>query len=134
MYIAFIDDKVDNLDAWRSGMEEICDKQAELTTYVSVDAFEEALEEGYRPDMVFTDYHIDDRCGTEVVEALRYRFGQGVYIIAHSSQMWRNEHLLQLGANEIVPKLKRIFPSPTLGERFWCFDDLLELAIMKGYP
>ena len=127
MKIAFIDDKAKNLHAWLSGMESIQGGEADLAIYRSVDEFEEALYEGYQPDIVFTDYNIDDRFGTEVVETLRKMFGSKVYIIAHSSGQWRNEHLMQIGANEIVPKIKGLSPSPTLSERFWCFDDLMEL-------
>ena len=128
MEISFIDDKSKNLSAWLAGMEPICGKNANLTVYQSVDEFEEALDEGYQPNIVFTDYNIDDRFGTEIVELLRQMFGHQVYIIAHSSDQWRNEHLLQIGANEIIPKYKGVSPSPTLGERFWSIDDLEELC------
>ena len=127
MNIAFIDDKAENLSAWLSAMRTISGKQAHLSIYQSVDEFEEALAEGYLPAIVFTDYNIDDRCGTEIVEMLRREFGERVYIIAHSSQGWRNEHLLQLGANEIIAKYKGHATSPAVADRFWSIDDLTDL-------
>lgn len=126
MHIAFIDDKATNLLAWRTRMEDICRGQAQLTTYQSVEAFEEALEEGYQPHIVFTDFNIDDRFGTEIVVMLRQLFGRRVYIIAHSSNEERNEYLLRIGANEIIPKHQKTYPPPTLEESFWSFDDLVE--------
>lgn len=127
MKIAFIDDKTDNLQAWLSSMETITGGEAILDIYDSIDAFDEALQEGYQPQVVFTDYNIDDRCGTELVEILRGRFGHQVYIIAHSSGDWRNRHLLQVGADEMIPKFKGITPSPTVADRFWSYEDLLAL-------
>lgn len=128
MKIAFIDDKIDNRYAWQTAMEMVCSNQADLSTFDSIDAFEEALADGYTPHIVFTDYNIDDRCGEEIIEILRSQFGNAIYIIAHSSKQWRNEYLLRIGADEILPKYKGVSPSPTVMDRFWSIDDLIELC------
>ena len=127
MKIAFIDDKTENLFAWQAAMEMVCGKHADLSIFDSIDAFEEALSEEYLPNIVFTDYNIDDRCGEEIVELIRDQFGNEIYIIAHSSKQWRNEYLLKIGADEILAKYKGISPSPTILDRFWSVDDLIEL-------
>ncbi len=124
MQIAFIDDKPENLTAWLAGTKSICRNQATLAVFLSVDE----LEEGYVPDILFTDYFLEDRNGFEVIEMARDRFGERVYLIVHSAEPWANELLLNAGANEALSKFEDQNPSTTLDVRFRTFDDLLELA------
>ena len=132
LQIAFIDDRIQNLFGWQAALQPICENEAHLATFQSVDAFEEALEEGYLPDLVFTDYHIDDRNGFEVLELIEKIPKKSIYIIAHSAEAWANELLLQEGADEALTKFEDQNPSTPIDERFRTFDDILELIEVKA--
>lgn len=132
LQIAFIDDRIQNLLGWLAALQPICENEALLATFQSVDAFEEALEEGYLPDLVFTDYHIDDRNGFEVLELIEKIPNKSIYIIAHSAEAWANELLLQEGADEALTKFEDQNPSTTIDDRFRTFDDILELIEIKA--
>lgn len=128
LQIALVDDRSLNLQGWLAALEPICGQQAELSTFQSVDALEEALADGFRPDILFTDYFIEDRNGFEVMDMIRDRFGNSVYLIAHSAEAWANDLMLQAGANEALAKFEDQHPSTTVDERFRCFDDVSDLV------
>ena len=125
--MAFIDDRSRNLEGWLAVLQPLCGDQAVLSGFLSVDAFEEALADDFVPDVLFTDYFIEDRNGFEVIELVRAHFGDRVYLIAHSAEAWANKLMLKEGVDEAIPKFEDQIPSTPLYERFWCFDDLLEL-------
>lgn len=131
--IAFIDDRPLNIKGWLEALNPICEEQSVLSTFFSVDEFEEAIEEGYIPDILFTDYFIESRNGFEAIEIVKEKFCERVYIIAHSAEPWANDLMLAAGADEAVPKYEDQNPSTTIDVRFRTFDDFLELIVGKGF-
>ncbi len=131
MRIAFVDDREDNRAAWTAAMCSICGSRGELRAFGSVDEFSEVVKE-WKPDVVFVDFFIDGRYGTEVIQLLRAEFGSSVIIIAHSSLDAANDGMISRvnasdgsrlhGADAAIPKTKDVTPSPTLVERFSSFE------------
>ncbi|NRB47300.1 MAG: hypothetical protein HRU41_06475 [Saprospiraceae bacterium] len=132
LQIAFVDDRIKNLEGWLQAMQAFCSPETLLSTFLSVDELEEALEAEYIPNIVFTDYFIEDRNGLEVIEILRSRFGDQVYLIAHSAEPWANELMYKEGADETLTKFEDQVPSSPIDERFRGYDDLLDLLNWKG--
>ncbi len=131
MRIAFIDDRADNRSAWMAAMQSICRSSADLRTFRSVGEFTTVMNE-WSPEVVFVDFFIDGRYGTEVIQLLRKGFGSAVVVIAHSSMDAANDGMISRvnasdgsrlhGADAAIPKTKGVTPSPTLVERFSSFE------------
>jgi hypothetical protein len=123
MEVFFIDDRTENLEAWRTAMEQICGGEAELSVFSSVDELKQAITEGYRPVAGFIDFFVETYYGHAIVAMLRDMLGDRVSLIGHSSMKSANEGMMRAGADCWMPKRKGVNPSPMLLELFNNLDD-----------
>ena len=82
------------------------------------------MNSGNKPDVVFLDFFIGDAIGSELIEDLRSRFANDVFIVTHSSMTEANAGMVEAGADATVPKVRLKVPSPTIAEAFSSMADL----------
>lgn len=124
MHIFFIDDIPANLEAWKCAMEKITDGKAFLSMFATINELKQSIKQGYKPDIGFIDFFIQDHYGFEVVEMLRELFGDEIFLIAHSSMQAANEGMVRTGADCWLDKQKGVSPSPTILRKFKDLEEL----------
>ncbi len=124
MQICFIDDREENREGWLKGFGPEISIECDLRTFASAAGWYRWLNNGKKPDVVFLDFFIGDAIGSELIEDLRSRFANDVFIVAHSSMTEANAGMVEAGADAMLPKVRLKVPSPTIAEAFSSMADL----------
>lgn len=110
----FIDDREDNLAAWRAAFDFCAPGKLNLRTFGSFAEWEVACKSEKAPDAAFVDFFIQGNYGHEAIALLRQCHGALPIVVAHSSSPEANLAMLKVGADCAMPKLKGASPSPTI--------------------
>ena len=124
MQICFIDDREENREGWLKGFGPEVSNECDLRAFASAVDWYRWLNDGNQPDVVFLDFFIGVAIGSELIEDLRSRFGNDVFIVAHSSMTEANAGMVEAGADAMLPKVRLAVPSPTIREAFSSMADL----------
>jgi len=104
MRVWFIDDRAANRETWLASFPSSVHEACSLEVFASVPELFAALDAGRRPDILFVDYFLGVRHGTEVIE----RFTEGdepmPLLIAHSSVDRANDGMVRAGAHLAMEK------------------------------
>lgn len=128
--IWFVDDMASNRQMWLNSFSDDIKSKHEFTTFDSVDAVLKAGQENC-PDVLFIDYYLGERRGTEVIE-FWLKQPQRPVLVAHSSMLNANQHMLALGADLMISKNPGQDSNSAIQRRIQSEADLQTLAKMGG--
>lgn len=104
MHIWFVDDLPENHATWLNSFPPDVFQQHSLRCFETVEALFETVMGERSPDILFVDYFIGPRIGSEVISWFLER-PERPLLIAHSSQPSANRTMIQEGADLSLEKV-----------------------------
>jgi len=123
MKLWFVDDKRDNHKTWSNSFPEAIVASCELRSFFTVSEIVDEFVNGNVPDILFLDFFIGERLGTEVVKWFENQAVRPV-LIAHSSMKEANFGMVREGADFGLEKLKNKPHTESIRTAFRTIDDL----------
>jgi DNA-binding LytR/AlgR family response regulator len=105
MKLWFVDDKPANHATWLGSFPDDIQRSCELRSFLSLDELFAVLAGGVLPDILFLDFFVGERLGTEVIRWFDDRALRPV-LIAHSSMEQANAGMVTAGADFSLEKIK----------------------------
>ena len=127
--IWFVDDLAKNRKTWMRSFPKALRAQHEFLTFATVDDILAVLDRGEWPDMIFIDYYIGPRRGSDVVEYFK-DYAERPTLVAHSSMPDANQAMLSLGADIAYPKPGG-WKTPMIAENIHSTEDLETLILSR---
>jgi len=132
--IWFVDDREDNLQTWRDSFPEAVKKECCLRCFSSIGSVEQALSEGFNPDILFLDFFVGDRYGFELVRQFPPDMPKRPVLIAHSSMELANTGLVNNGADFAMEKIKEVPVTDSIVSRIQSMEDIQFILTHKKLP
>ena len=124
--IWFVDDKHANHDTWRRSFPAALAASCELRSFFSVGQIIIEFEKANIPDILFIDFFIDGRLGTEVIKWFTGKPIRPV-LIAHSSMNEANQGMVREGADFYLEKIKNVPQTESIQAAFQTADDVASI-------
>jgi len=105
MQLWFVDDNPRNHETWVSSFSEEIKGSCELRSFLTIDELFAELSSGILPDLLFVDFFVGERLGTEVIKWFAGRNSRPV-LIAHSSMEQANTGMVAAGADFHLQNVK----------------------------
>lgn len=135
MKLWFVDDKRENHETWSNSFAETVKQACELRSFYSVATLIDELDSGNVPDILFLDFFIGERLGTEVIRWFEGKDDRAV-LIAHSSMNEANVGMVQEGADFYLDKIKNRTHTDSITRVFKDIEDIAYIvknrAIREG--
>ena len=135
MKLWFVDDKRANHEIWSNSFTEPLKQACELRSFYSVATLIDELDSGNSPEILFLDFFIGERLGTEVIRWFESKDGRPV-LIAHSSMNEANEGMVTEGADFYLEKIKNRTHTDSIMRAFKDIEDVAYIvenrAIREG--
>ena len=124
MKLWFVDDKPRNHKTWVSSFPEEIQASCELRSFLTVDELFAEFSNGIFPDLLFVDFFVGERLGTEVIEWFAGRAVRPV-LIAHSSMEQANTGMVAAGADFQLEKIKEMPFTASIRDSFKSLEDVV---------
>jgi CheY-like chemotaxis protein len=124
MRLWFVDDKPRNHEMWVSSFSEEIKSACELRSFFTIDELFSEFSSGMLPDLLFIDFFVGERLGTEVIEWFADRDLRPV-LIAHSSMEQANTGMVEAGADFHLEKIKEMPFTASIRDSFKSLDDVV---------
>ena len=119
----FVDDKPRNHETWASSFSEEIKASCELRSFLTIDELFVEFSSGILPDLLFVDFFVGERLGTEVIKWFANRNVRPV-LIAHSSMEQANTGMVAAGADFHLNKIKEMPFTASIRDAFKSLDDV----------
>jgi CheY-like chemotaxis protein len=134
MKIWFVDDRRENHTTWECSFPESIRVACELRAFETVGELIDQLVVGELPDILFVDFFIGERLGTEVIRWFENQEARPI-LIAHSSMQAANEGMVREGADFYLEKIKYRPYTESIRTAFPALEDvayLIEHRILRS--
>ena len=105
MKLWFVDDRPENHATWRNSFSSDINSSCDLRVFLSIDELLDVLSGGQLPDMLFLDFFVSGRLGSEVIKWFEDQPVRPL-LIAHSSMELANIGMVEAGADFYLEKVK----------------------------
>ena len=124
MKLWFVDDKPKNHETWFCSFSEGIKASCEIRTFLTIDELFGEFSSGILPDVLFVDFFVGERLGTEVIKWFANRNMRPV-LIAHSSMEQANTGMVAAGADFPIEKIKDMPFTSAIRKALSNLDDLI---------
>ncbi|MGV3526297.1 MAG: hypothetical protein ACO1RX_18910 [Candidatus Sericytochromatia bacterium] len=131
MDIWFVDDLPENHATWLNSFPADVFQQHSLRCFDTVEALFAAVEGERSPDILFVDYFIGPRIGSEVISWFLDR-PERPLLIAHSSQASANRTMLKEGADLSLEKMPGAVSTASIRRQIQSEADLTRILAYRG--
>lgn len=126
MKLWFVDDKLKNHETWANSFSEEIKASCELRSFLTIDDLFAEFSAGIFPDLLFVDFFVGERLGTEVIKWFASCDVRPV-LIAHSSMEQANAGMVAAGADFHLEKIKEMPFTNSIREVFKSLDDVVKV-------
>jgi CheY-like chemotaxis protein len=123
MKLWFVDDKPKNHETWVGSFSEEIKASCELRSFMTIDELLAEFSRGIFPDLLFLDFFVGERLGTEVIKWFDNESVRPV-LIAHSSMEQANSGMVAMGADFHLEKIKEVPFTISIRDAFKRLDDV----------
>lgn len=133
MQLWYVDDKSENHTMWWNSFTDAIQEACELRSYYSTTELLDELERGTQPDILFVDFFVGNRLGTEIIRWFETQTARPV-LIAHSSMERANVGMVAAGADFHLEKIKGKPFTESIRQTFQSLEDVVYVAQNRRIP